>query len=645
MQSRPDVLIVHSDSIVIQTLSLMLASLARIRFSLSAKDALAQIRADVPELLMLEVSAAGSQGLDLLRQIRAEPVAGAVPVIALTDHADPVREAPYYELRPIEFLAKPLSAPQVVARVRDQLRLHRFEQIAASRVTRVDTAQPPSTILVVDDDRQSIQLLGAALSQLKCQIRFALDGESALAMMAREVPDVVLMDVQMPGMDGIAVCRAMQDDPVLRSVPVCVITRSADPPTEARALEAGAVDFISKPYRPAILLARVRNLLRIKDNIDSAMRDLSRHWQQIGDHRVAAMVDAASDAILSTDARGHVVLINEAACTLLGVRSADMLGRPLSELPDAQVIAPLMDASTQAAAALAGMPRRIRLGQAWGGAQLVEPTTLHFGDGEHRITTLTLRNVSERARAEAAEQEHMAAQASNRTKSMMLSYMAHEFATPFNAIVGMTNLVLSDEAHPLDDSQRRRIAHVHTAASQLWSMMRDLLDFGRAESQGFAVKLAILNVVEEIHSACDLVAGQAATAGIRIEPLPTGVCSARADKGRLGQCLLNLLTNAIKYNRPGGSVRISVRAAAGQVHIEVADTGIGMDEPQFERLFHAFDRLGRENSDVPGTGLGLVITRLLVEAMGGDISASSKAGEGSQFTISLKAAEANVATA
>ena len=635
MQSRPDVLIVHSDSIVIQTLSLILAPLARVRFSLSAKDALAQFRSDAPELLMLEVPPTGSQGLDLLRQLRELPAARAVPVIALTAQANPAQEAAYYELGPIEFLAKPLTAQQVKARVRDQLRLHRYDQMAAARPLASDPGRPPPTVLVVDDDAASIQLIGSALEPLKCQVRFAMDGETALNLMANEVPDVVLMDVQMPGMDGIAVCRAMQSDPVLRSVPVCVVTRFTDVQTESSALQAGAVDFISKPYRPAVLLARVRNLIRIKDGTDTALRELSQHWRRLGDHRVAAMVEAASDAILSVDARGDVVLINKAACTLLGVGAADVLGQPLNLLPDAEVIEPLLRQALPGAAALLGMPSRIRLGQGLSGVRIVEPSVLNFGDGDDRICALSLRDVTERARAEVAEHDRRAAEASSRTKSMMLSYLAHEFAAPFNAIMGMATVALGDTAHPLPEPQRKRVELMHAGATRLLAMLRDLLDLSRADVQGFSVRTEPVDVVAEVQAACALVAPQAAAAGIRIDLASNGQVLATADQGRLGQCLLNLLTNAIKYNRPAGSIRVSVRVADGRVNIEVADTGLGMDEQQLARLFRPFDRLGREGGDIPGTGLGLVVSRLLVEAMGGQITAASRLGEGASFSISL----------
>jgi signal transduction histidine kinase len=169
--------------------------------------------------------------------------------------------------------------------------------------------------------------------------------------------------------------------------------------------------------------------------------------------------------------------------------------------------------------------------------------------------------------------------------------------------------------------------------------MRDVMDLGRFGSGKLTIDLRSVDVAACAQGAVAAVSAQAAQAGVTVSSLPVSPSlRVTADADRLRQCLLNLLTNAIKYGRSGGWARIEVAGDSQAVAISVRDNGLGMDDSQRQHLFEPFNRLGRQRAGAPGAGLGLVITRQLVEAMNGQLRVESGPGLGSCFTIVLPTA-------
>ncbi len=225
--------------------------------------------------------------------------------------------------------------------------------------------------------------------------------------------------------------------------------------------------------------------------------------------------------------------------------------------------------------------------------------------------------------------------------------MSHELRTPLNAVLGFSQLLLGVGAEPLSDAQRAKLKHIETAGGHLLAMINDVLDLSRVESGSMLLSPDIVQVDAVVGEALAMVANLAQQTGVWLRADPphrapgTAALYVRADHVRLCQVLVNLLSNALKYNRSGGSAIIDWRAAADGrgVLIGVSDTGPGLSEAQRAHLFEPFNRLGAERSRVEGTGIGLVITRRLVELMQGQLSVHSELGRGSRFELQLPAAE------
>jgi PAS domain S-box-containing protein len=232
------------------------------------------------------------------------------------------------------------------------------------------------------------------------------------------------------------------------------------------------------------------------------------------------------------------------------------------------------------------------------------------------------------------EEARLEAERANLAKSQFLSRMSHELRTPLNAILGFGQLLEMDE---LDEHQKESVHHILKGGTHLLHLINEVLDISRIEVGGMPLSLEPVSVDELVHDAAGLVRPLADQRRVTIE-VGSHAGTERfvvADRQRLQQVLLNLLSNAVKYNREGGVARCGSREAEGRLRIDVSDDGMGIAEEQLDRLFVPFERLGFERSGVEGTGLGLALSKQLVEAMGGRLEVESVPGEGSTFSVAL----------
>jgi PAS domain S-box-containing protein len=365
---------------------------------------------------------------------------------------------------------------------------------------------------------------------------------------------------------------------------------------------------------------------------------------------LVAMFETSPDGIQLLDRRGRIRTASQA--------SKSLLGRPRGDGPAHHLIDRLHPDDKDAVTAL--------LVDVFSGARdraTIEFRALHE-DGDWRtlevrtarvsgiddepdaagagLVLVVTRDITERARMEQAQDAaRIAAEEANRSKSEFLSRMSHELRTPLNAILGFGQLLELDELTP---DQRESTTQILRGGRHLLDLINEVLDISRIETGSLALSPEPVEVAEQLTGAVELMRPMADEHGINLVADAGRTCTdyVFADRQRLKQVLLNLISNAVKYNRRGGTVALGCEHGEGTVRIRVSDTGPGIAADRLSKLFTPFERLGAEQTGVEGTGIGLALSLRLAEAMGGSIGVESAVGSGSTFWLELPTAEGPV---
>jgi PAS domain S-box-containing protein len=510
-------------------------------------------------------------------------------------------------------------------------------------------------VLIVDDSFSKRLALTSALIPLGHLIVEADSGVAALRCVMAQDFAVILLDVCMPGTNGYETAALIRGRDKSAMTPIIFITASASDEIASGGLYAeGAVDVIFAPVSPVELRAKVSVFVNLFIKAQALAAD-ARHsdrrtraaevslTEREADTR--AILEAATDAFVSTDAAGTITGWNRHAREMFGWTESEALGRQAFDtifphrlsagldreltaflatgdrrlLNERREISVLHRDGREFPAELTSWP--VRAGDTWGFNALL-----------HDITARKL------AEAELASARDEALEAS-RMKSQFLANMSHELRTPMNGVLGMTSLLLGTDL----TAEQRDFAETATqAAGALMAILNDLLDFSEME----AGRLGIESVEFDVrHLVEDVVGALRVPAQEKSLDLACSLCAdvpsvLRGDPGRLRQIVTNLLANAVKFT-PSGAISVSMTMddfddTTITTRFEVTDTGIGMDPADQAAMFEPFSQA--DDSDTRtygGAGLGLAISRHLVEVMGGKIGVRSVPGHGSTFWFTI----------
>ncbi|MES2105707.1 MAG: response regulator [Pseudomonadota bacterium] len=382
-------------------------------------------------------------------------------------------------------------------------------------------------ILIVDDEATHMRALCDVLRDHDYETTGFSSGDAALELLRTATFDLLLTDLMMPGIDGIAMVQAARN--IDADLACIIMTGEGTIDSAVRAMKVGALDYIIKPFKVSAILP--------------------------------------------------------------------ILARALET-------------------------RQLRM----------ENAKLELRLREHAAELVVLNRDLELARTQA--------ESANRAKSTFLSNMSHELRTPLNAILGFSQILTSDTLPSTLPEKKEYANDIMQAGTHLLTLINEILDLAKVESGAMTLSMEAV-ALEDVFQECrTMIEPLANKRGIEVCFAESVGAHVTADRTRLKQVLINLLSNAIKYNRERGTVDVDCPPAdAGRVRISVQDTGMGLNATQLEAIFQPFNRLGQEAFDEEGTGIGLALTKRLVEEMQGKISVSSTVGVGSIFQIEFAACD------
>jgi signal transduction histidine kinase/ActR/RegA family two-component response regulator len=368
-----------------------------------------------------------------------------------------------------------------------------------------------------------------------------------------------------------------------------------------------------------------------------------------------AILTSANFSIIATDEKGIIQLFNVGAERMLGYSAAEVVNRinpsdihdPQEVMARAEALSIELDTPiTPGFEALAFKASRgiediyeltyiCKDGSRF--PAIVSITALRDDYGDLIGYLLIGTDNSLRKQVELKLNQAMAvAEKANLAKSDFLSSMSHELRTPLSAILGFAQLIESGSPPPTA-TQKRSVDQILQAGWYLLELINEILDLALIESGKLSLSLEPMGLADVMLECAAMIEPQAHKRGISVTFPPFGTrYFVKADRTRVKQVLINLLSNAIKYNRIGGSVTVTcVEQVSGRIRIGIEDTGEGLSPEKIAQLFQPFNRLGQESNTEEGTGIGLVMTKRLIELMGGEIGLESTVGKGSVFWVEM----------
>jgi PAS domain S-box-containing protein len=543
-------------------------------------------------------------------------------------------------------------------------------------------------ILVVDDEPDLLDINSTILRSAGYEVLEASTGNDCLRIATEEHPDLILLDVNLPDISGIDVCRQIKADPELIGTYVILISgMKASSENQVEGLEEGADGYIVRPISKRELLARVHAMMRIKDS-ETALRESKEELErQLGQNRL--ILGSIGEGIYGMDMNGDTIFVNAALLKITGYEAEELIGKNLHNIlqhsrpdgspyrvEDCPISATLKD----------GLTRNATNEVIWrkdSASFPVEYTSAPIREGDKTTgVVVVLRDITRRKQTEEALlKAKEAAEVANRTKTEFIANMSHEIRTPLNAIIGFSEVLQDELFGKLNEKQHEHVKEIIDSGKRLLALILDILDFSEAESGSIKLKISIFRLKDILNSSVTVLKEDAMKRNINLSLKiePDADIEIEADPWKLRQIMFNLLGNAVKFTQDGGSVSVQARLVNSEQYlkavnseqdtvnsnkekkelftkyyslttgktddyslttdrnfyeISVEDTGIGIKTEDMDKLFGEFSQIESPyTKKYKGTGLGLALTKKLVELHGGRIWVESEFGKGIKITF------------
>jgi signal transduction histidine kinase/FixJ family two-component response regulator len=496
-------------------------------------------------------------------------------------------------------------------------------------------AGEPIKVMVVDDEQDVRDGSERILKRIGYRMFQAARGDEALQRLDEISPDIVLLDLKMPGMDGMEVLKRIQERHP--NIIVIIITGYATVETAIEAMKRGAYDFIPKPFEPdqlRIVVNRAAEKSRLTHEAELLEKEKRRTLMDLDAEksRIRTIIESLPDGVLVTNTAGRVVLINPACRHLLGLEFDKKAGSPIEAYLSDDVLCRLIE-------------------------EVSEGKFVDYEDiPDHECVLSGERYLRVRAKPVLGERmeclgavvnfvDISALKLLDRLKSEFVAKVSHELRSPLATIHEQLAMAIKDIVGSVPVQDQNLLTRAKEKTQGLISLIGDLLDLSRIEEglichepQPVSLEALLKNIVDFLADRAGA-KKQSLELNLPADPLP----ELSADPLALESIFGNLITNAINYTPEGGSIRVDVDLAGINLRVRVVDNGFGIAEKHLDKIFERFYRVKDENTRfITGTGLGLPIVKGLVDSMGGIIEVESAPGEGSIFTVLLPAHKSHV---
>jgi len=485
-------------------------------------------------------------------------------------------------------------------------------------------------VLVVDDERDIRDGCERILVRKNCKVTKAQNGQEALGCMEKDPYAIVLLDLKMPGMDGLEVLRRIREK--FPGILVIVITGYATIETAIEAMKRGAYDFIPKPFKPdqlRIVVDRAMERIRLTDEAKRLESERLRtlHDLAMEKSRTQTILQTLPDGVMVSTPDGRVALMNPAFVRMLAPEGEHGPGQPVSAYVGDEGFCEFVIRTSRG---------EVPAGQ----TSLSYDFALRERKYLRAHSTPVLGETGECLGAVTLLFDITELRMLDMLKSEFVAHVSHELRSPLSTIHQQLATVLSDLVGDVPPEQRHMLVRAKEKTQGLIAFIGDLLDLSRIESGVVLQERRPLDVAAVLSGVVDFMGAKAKSRGqTLVLVLPPGrLPTVNADPQAIEMVLGNVISNALNYTPEGGRIEVDVSADASEVHVAVRDNGFGIEKRHLDKIFEKFYRVKDDRTRyVTGTGLGLPIVKGILDALGGRIEVESEPGVGSTFRVHLPA--------